>query len=112
MSSKWLERRKQLESALSACHPKNRRRQPATQKLLDAAEKRWLKFCGEVGTIAIKDATIVDFKLHLEWYLENSKVTHCSTLETSWKYLCTYYACETGHTMSKAISTEIWAVSL
>ena len=112
MSSNWLERRKQLEGAVSACHPKNRHRAPSTKKQIQLAKDRWLAFCQEVEPIAIENASLVDFKLHIEWYLENSTVKYLSSLETSWKYLALYYACETGLSMNSGTSKEIKAVSL
>lgn len=112
----WAERRKLLEADISASHPRNRRRQPATQKLLDAAKARWLAFCGLVypedgPDVIIKKATVTDFKVYWEWHLATSKVTHLSTLETSWKYLRIYYSCETGNTMPRETSVEVTAVS-
>lgn len=66
-------------------------------------------FNGESGKDTISKAGVTDFKLFLEWHLENSKVGALSTLETRWKYLRLYYTCEVGHAIDKNMSTEITA---
>ncbi|KAF8420860.1 hypothetical protein EV426DRAFT_611000 [Tirmania nivea] len=110
----WAARRKKLEQDISATHPKNRRRATATQDAMSAMKSRWAEFSnvvfnGESAKDTICKAGVTDFKLFLEWHLENSKVGALSTLETRWKYLRLYYTCEVGHAMDKYMSTEITA---
>ncbi|RPB28676.1 hypothetical protein L211DRAFT_865208, partial [Terfezia boudieri ATCC MYA-4762] len=70
---------------------------------MSAMKSRWAEFSNVVFN------GVTDFKLFLEWHLENTKIGALSTLETRWKYLRLYYTCEVGHAMDKNMSTEITA---
>ncbi|KAF8426898.1 hypothetical protein EV426DRAFT_707113 [Tirmania nivea] len=74
----WAARRKELEQDISTTHPKNRRRATATEDAMSAMKSRWAEFSnvvfnGESGKDTISKAGVTDFKLFLEWRLENSK---------------------------------------